>query len=70
VDDEEWQSLERSRLNAFFTTADVIEPIWEGLLALGLSNLPNPRILEPAAGVGRFLGLQPESLRVDPPAPP
>jgi len=25
-------------------------------------NLPDPRILEPAAGVGRFLGLQPPEM--------
>ena len=59
VDDGEWQSLERSRLNAFFTSPDVIGAIWDGLLALGLGDLSAPRILEPAAGVGRFLGLQP-----------
>ncbi len=52
VDDAEWQSLERSRLNAFFTSPEVIEAIWEGLLALGLGNLPAPRILEPAGGIG------------------
>ena len=59
VDHREWQSLERSRLNAFFTSPDVIAAIWEGLLALGLGSLQAPSILEPAAGVGRFLGLQP-----------
>jgi hypothetical protein len=37
----------------------VIGAIWDGLLALGLGDLSAPRILEPAAGVGRFLGLQP-----------
>jgi N-6 DNA methylase len=59
VTDTEWESLERSRLNAFFTSPDVVEAIWNGLLTLGLGDLTNPRILEPAAGVGRFLGLQP-----------
>src|SRR5258708_9610183 len=59
VDDGEWQSLERSRLNAFFTSPDVIGAIWDGLLALGLGVLSAPRILEPAAGVRRFLGPQP-----------
>ncbi len=60
VDEAEWQSLERSRLNAFFTTPEVITAMWDGLLALGLDTLPAPRILEPSAGSGRFLGLQPE----------
>jgi SAM-dependent methyltransferase len=62
LDDAEWQSVERSRLNAFFTSPDVITAIWDGLLALGLDRLPAPRILEPAAGVGRFLGLQPTDI--------
>ena len=39
MDDGEWQSLERSRLNAFFTSPDVIGAIWDGLLALGLGDL-------------------------------
>ncbi len=59
VNDAEWESLERSRLNAFFTSPDVIAAMWDGLLALGLASLPAPRILEPSAGSGRFLGLQP-----------
>ena len=64
VSDAEWQSLERSRLNAFFTSPDVITAMWDGLLALGLATLPAPRILEPSGGSGRFLGLQPpESAR-------
>ena len=62
LDDAEWQSVERSRLNAFFTSPDVITAIWDGLLALGLESLSAPRILEPAAGVGRFLGLQPTDI--------
>jgi hypothetical protein len=62
VDDSEWESLQRSRLNAFFTTPEVIGAIWEGLVRLGIGDLPDPRILEPAAGVGRFLGLQPPEI--------
>jgi hypothetical protein len=57
-----WESLQRSRLNAFFTTPDIIGTIWDGLIRLGIGDLPDPRILEPAAGVGRFLGLQPREL--------
>ncbi len=64
VSDTEWQALERSRLNAFFTSPDVIAAMWDGLLALGLGDLATPRILEPAAGVGRFLGLQPQETAV------
>ena len=62
VNESEWESLQRARLNAFFTTPDIIRAIWEGLIRLGLGDLPDPRILEPAAGVGRFLGLQPPQM--------
>jgi hypothetical protein len=62
VNDSERESLQRSRLNAFFTTADLIGAIWDGLVRLGVGDLPDPRILEPAAGVGRFLGLQPPEM--------
>ena len=51
-----------SRLNANFTTAAVIEPMWEALRRLGFGSLPRIRVLEPSAGVGRFLGLQPSDL--------
>lgn len=60
----EWQSLERPRLNAFFTSPDVIAAMWDGLLALGLDDLATAQILEPAAGIGRFLGLQPQETAV------
>src|SRR5439155_17006122 len=36
--------------------------MWQGLHTLGLGNLSVPRILEPAAGIGRFLGLQPTEI--------
>ena len=42
VDDGEWQSLERSRLNAFFTSPDPIGAIWDGLLALRLGDISAP----------------------------
>ncbi|MBV9898067.1 MAG: DEAD/DEAH box helicase family protein [Chloroflexi bacterium] len=62
VAEHEWESLQRSRLNAFFTTAEVIAAMWQGLGALGLHTFAAPRILEPAAGIGRFLGLQPPEI--------
>jgi hypothetical protein len=64
VTEHEWESLQRSRLNAFFTTAEVIAAMWQGLEALGLDTLAAPRILEPAAGIGRFLGLQPPEIAI------
>jgi hypothetical protein len=62
VTEREWESLQRSRLNAFFTTPDVIAAMWQGLQTLGLGALSAPRILEPAAGIGRFLGMRPTEI--------
>ena len=59
---EEYRSIERSRINAFYTTPEVINSIWGGLEQMGAANLENPRILEPSAGSGRFLGLQPAAM--------
>jgi hypothetical protein len=62
VTERESESLQRSRLNAFFTAPAVIEATWQGLQTLGLGDLQAPRILEPAAGFGRFLGMQPPEI--------
>ena len=60
--DEEFQAIEKSRLNAFYTTPEVISSMWKALDKMGVDNLKNPRILEPSAGSGRFLGYQPKQL--------
>ena len=54
--------LERSRRNAHYTTEPVIRAMWQGLQSMGADKLERPRILEPSAGSGRFLGLQPEDM--------
>lgn len=59
VTTEEYQAIEQSRLNAFFTTPAIVKSMWDGLEHLGANNLARPRVLEPSAGAGRFLGLQP-----------
>ena len=59
---EEYRAIEGSRINAFYTSREVIETIWNGLERMGATNLENPRILEPSAGSGRFLGLQPAEM--------
>jgi N12 class adenine-specific DNA methylase len=60
--ESEFDSIEKSRLNAFFTTPEVISHIWQALDKMGVGKLDNPRILEPSAGSGRFLGLEPENI--------
>ncbi|MXW30775.1 MAG: N-6 DNA methylase, partial [Chloroflexi bacterium] len=59
VSDEEFDSIERSRLNAFFTSKPVIDAMWQGLREMGVGT---GKVLEPSAGSGRFLGLQPEDM--------
>lgn len=59
VTGEEYQAIEKSRLNAFYTTPAIVKSMWDGLEHLGANNLAHPRVLEPSAGSGRFLGLQP-----------
>ena len=36
--------------------------MWRALDKLGVSKLTNPRVLEPSAGSGRFLGFEPPEL--------
>ena len=56
------ESLGRSRLNAHYTTAPIIKAMWKGLQQMGADKIERPKILEPAAGSGRFLGLQPSDM--------
>ena len=62
TDQEEYRAIEGSRVNAFYTSREVIDTIWNGLERMGATNLENPRILEPSAGSGRFLGMQPAEM--------
>lgn len=59
VGQDEYESIQRSRLNAHFTTPEVITAMWNALDHLGFARLNRPRWLETSAGNGRFLGLQP-----------
>ena len=59
VTPEEFTAIERSRQNAFYTTPEIIKSMWTALERMDARRLQHPRILEPSAGSGRFLGLQP-----------
>lgn len=58
--DEEWASAAASTINAHYTSVDVIRWMWQVVERLGFSG---GRVLEPAAGVGHFLGLMSEAMR-------
>ncbi len=62
--EEETESLRASTLNAHYTRLDVIRAIYAAIEHLGLSAWGKLRVLEPAAGVGHFLGVMPTSLVV------
>ena len=62
VTPEEYESIRGSRLNAFYTTSDVINSMWSSLQGMGADQLESPVVLEPSAGAGRFLGLQPPEM--------
>ena len=59
---EEVNALRFSRLNAFYTTPEVIISMWGGLRAMGVDDLEQIRVLEPSAGSGRFFGFMPEDI--------
>lgn len=53
----EYTKARRSALDAFYTSKTVIEGIYKGLNRLGFRG---GKILEPAGGIGHFIGLMPQ----------
>ena len=62
ITDEEYKSIGQSRLNAFYTSPEVVKEMWRGIKDMGGDQLDNPRVLEPSAGSGRFLAYQPADM--------
>jgi len=56
---EEWDAARASTLNAHYTDRDVITRMWAMVARLGFKG---GAVLEPAAGVGHFIGMMPETL--------
>ena len=61
VSDEQLEGIRRSRINAFCTTPEIVRAMWKGLSDMGVEKLDSLNVLEPSAGSGRFLGLQPRN---------
>ncbi len=59
LSEQEHRSAEASTPNAHYTSLEVIEAMWAMVQRLGFSG---GRILEPAAGIGYFLGAMPAAL--------
>ena len=54
---DEYESARASTLNAHYTSPTVINAIYEGLSNMGFKG---GNVLEPAMGVGNFVGVMPE----------
>jgi N12 class adenine-specific DNA methylase len=57
--DSQYETARASTLNAHYTSATVIGGIYEAVERLGFRG---GRVLEPALGIGHFLGLMPEEM--------
>lgn len=55
----EFYDVQRSVLNAHYTSPQVIRGMWEALRGMGFTG---GRILEPAAGIGNFIGAMPTDM--------
>ena len=62
VTPEEFKGIERSRINAFYTTPAIVKSMWDTVASMGADKLKGLKVLEPSAGSGRFLGLQPPEM--------
>src|SRR5699024_340239 len=56
---EEYRDARGSTLNAFYTSPTVIKAMYAALEQMGLST---GNVLEPACGIGNFMGLVPQSM--------
>lgn len=59
LDDAEYKAARASILDAYYTAPGIINAMYNGLEKLGFAG---GRMLEPSAGVGRFIGAMPQSL--------
>ena len=59
VTDEEFNAAKGSTLNAHYTSPDVVRGMWDAINYLGYKG---GMALEPAAGIGHFIGLIPDSV--------
>ena len=57
--EDEWEAAKGSTPNAHYTSPEVVRAMWDGLKQLGFEE---GTVLEPAAGVGHFLGCSPADI--------
>ncbi|EWS56831.1 DEAD/DEAH box helicase family protein [Methylibium sp. T29] len=61
LSDDEYESARASVNNSHYTPIHVIEAMWQAIERFGLTG---GRILEPAAGIGHFIGAMPRAMAV------
>ncbi|MBO9471480.1 N-6 DNA methylase [Endozoicomonas sp. G2_2] len=59
IDGADWPAITGSVLTAYYTSEALIDAIWSGVRKLGFTG---GRVLEPAAGIGHFIGRRPNDL--------
>lgn len=59
LDESEYKTAKGSILDAYYTEPAIIQAIYKGLAKLGFTG---GRLLEPSAGVGRFMGAMPADM--------
>ena len=57
--DEDYEAARASANNSHYTEVHVIEAMWQAVERFGFTG---GRVLEPAAGIGHFIGAMPQSL--------
>ena len=62
LSEPEYEAAARTTLNAHYTDAALVTPIWEALSANGFGETAG-RVLEPGCGSGTFLGFAPDTAR-------
>lgn len=60
LNDDEYRAARASTRTAFFTPPEVTEAVWKALRSFGFEN---GNVLEPACGVGNFIGAMPNNMQ-------
>ncbi|MGG2460137.1 DEAD/DEAH box helicase family protein [Streptomyces sp. RGM 3693] len=61
LNDEEWTAAKANVLNAHYTDAKLVQPLWDLVRELGFDG---GNVLEPGSGSGNFIGTAPEGARI------
>ncbi|WP_329317344.1 DEAD/DEAH box helicase family protein (plasmid) [Streptomyces sp. NBC_01278] len=61
LSDEEWSAAQANTLNAHYTDAELVQPLWELMRELGFDG---GHVLEPGSGSGNFIGTAPDNARM------